>query len=130
MEDFFSILVLILLFLVIVFLIGRHLFCWYWKINARVSLLENISSSVRQINSQLDSNKQLLDAINNLNTSLASIGLDITDIKKLSDAKSYVPTSLANQIEDLSNSTEVVHLTDGINLGNEYVVVQDELPEI
>lgn len=38
-----------LVFLVVVFLIFREFFCWYWKINRIVSLLEDISGSLARM---------------------------------------------------------------------------------
>lgn len=54
-PEFFSIphpmleIIFALLAFVIVFLLLREFFCWYWKINERISLLEQIKKSLEQI---------------------------------------------------------------------------------
>ncbi len=41
-----------------IFLVGRELFCWYWKVNRIISLLESIDSKLKSkdthINDDLD----------------------------------------------------------------------------
>jgi len=42
-----------------VFLLIRELFCWYFKINKRVSLLSDIKDELIQANKYANSNKEL-----------------------------------------------------------------------
>ena len=41
----------VLVILVLFFLLGRELICWYFKINKRVYLLEEILDEIKQQNS-------------------------------------------------------------------------------
>lgn len=52
MDDIKSIVYTVLIFLVIsflLFLILRAFYCWYWKINKRISLLEEQNSILKEI---------------------------------------------------------------------------------
>ncbi len=46
-PDFISGILLAVLIAIIVFLVLRELVCWYWKINRRVGLLEDIHRSLQ-----------------------------------------------------------------------------------
>jgi hypothetical protein len=44
--------------LVLIFLILRFFWCWYWKINRRVALLEKMSHTLTAILSELEKQRQ------------------------------------------------------------------------
>ncbi len=46
-PDFISAILLTVIIAIIVFLVLRELVCWYWKINRRVGLLEDIHRSLQ-----------------------------------------------------------------------------------
>lgn len=54
---------------VVIFLILREFFCWYWKINERTDLLESINNKLSAINSKLSA----LNAMPNLKESGESV---------------------------------------------------------
>lgn len=41
-----SLSIVVLVFALIFFIVGRELICWYWKINKTVALLERIAESL------------------------------------------------------------------------------------
>jgi uncharacterized membrane protein YcjF (UPF0283 family) len=45
--EYFAYLALIVVVIVVLFLLFRELFCWYWKINERVSLLKEIRDTLQ-----------------------------------------------------------------------------------
>jgi len=46
MEEMFGFTIGTILIVLVVFLICREIVCWYWKINKRISLLENIDKNL------------------------------------------------------------------------------------
>ncbi len=46
MEEFVIIFIIVL---IVIFLIARQFWCWYWKINARMNELEKINENLEQI---------------------------------------------------------------------------------
>ncbi len=50
MEELVIILIIVL---IIVFLVARQFWCWYWKINTRISQLEKINENLEQIKALL-----------------------------------------------------------------------------
>ena len=52
-EDWFY-LFIFLVFCVIIFLLLREFFCWYWKINERISLLKDIKKRLEFSKLHLD----------------------------------------------------------------------------
>jgi len=48
-SDFISGIVAALLIFIALFFIFRHVVCWYWKINERVKLLEDIKMLLQDI---------------------------------------------------------------------------------
>lgn len=46
MEEFIIIFIIVL---IVIFLIARQFWCWYWKINARMNELEKINENLEQI---------------------------------------------------------------------------------
>ena len=52
-------LIVFAIFIVATFLLLREVFCWYFKINKRVSLLSDIKDELIQANKYANSNKEL-----------------------------------------------------------------------
>lgn len=52
MQDSSAFLVVVLVTLV-VFLIGREVVCWYWKINKSIALQESILIELKKVNHEL-----------------------------------------------------------------------------
>ncbi len=46
MEEFVIVFIIVL---ILIFLIARQFWCWYWKINARMNELEKINENLEQI---------------------------------------------------------------------------------
>jgi hypothetical protein len=51
--------VIVIIVFVILFLIGREIFCWYCKINERISLQNNTNELLQQILSKMISNDEV-----------------------------------------------------------------------
>jgi hypothetical protein len=49
----FTLVLTTLVIILIAFLIGRELVCWYWKINRSIQLLEGILAELKQSNGKL-----------------------------------------------------------------------------
>ena len=47
MEEMFGFTIGTILIVIVIFLLCREIVCWYWKINKRISLLENIDENLR-----------------------------------------------------------------------------------
>ena len=61
MNDAFGLLLVSIVILVVVFLILREFWCWYWKINVRVNLLTEQNTLLREIASALRGGKNRYD---------------------------------------------------------------------
>ena len=51
MEEFVIVFIIVL---ILIFLIARQFWCWYWKINARMNELEKINENLEQIKGLLN----------------------------------------------------------------------------
>ncbi len=49
MEGFIAAIIVLFIVLIIIFLVTRQFWCWYWKINIRISELEKINENLEQI---------------------------------------------------------------------------------
>ena len=52
-DEFYMFVAMIVVICVVIFLILRAFFCWYWKINRRVDLLEKQNALLEEILAQL-----------------------------------------------------------------------------
>lgn len=52
-AEFYMFVAMIVVICVVIFLILRVFFCWYWKINRRVDLLEKQNALLEEILAQL-----------------------------------------------------------------------------
>jgi len=48
---------LVIVVLLIIFLVGREIVCWYWKINRGVELMEEILIELKKANEKSSTNK-------------------------------------------------------------------------
>lgn len=58
MEEFIIIFIIVL---IVIFLIARQFWCWYWKINARMNELEKINENLEQIKELLIQENTMLN---------------------------------------------------------------------
>ena len=61
MEEFVIVFIIVL---ILIFLIARQFWCWYWKINARMNELEKINENLEQIKGLLIHENIMLNAYN------------------------------------------------------------------
>ena len=57
--EFYMMVAAIIAICVVIFLILRTFFCWYWKISRRVRLMEEQNALLREIVDQLRSNNHI-----------------------------------------------------------------------
>ena len=58
MEEFVIVFIIVL---ILIFLIARQFWCWYWKINARMNELEKINENLEQIKELLIQENTMLN---------------------------------------------------------------------
>jgi hypothetical protein len=66
MYNYGSIIIGIIVVLAILFLILREFWCWYWKINKRVALLEEQNEMLKIMNNNLLKNQEINNKISEL----------------------------------------------------------------
>jgi hypothetical protein len=66
MYNYGNIIIGVIVILIILFLILRKFWCWYWKINKRVVLLEEQNKMLETINNNLLKNLEVNNKISTL----------------------------------------------------------------
>ena len=62
--------IVVLVVVLLLFLVGRELVCWYWKINAGIALLQGISDSHKQYGIERD--KAIVNLLSEINEKLGA----------------------------------------------------------
>ena len=133
MGHLVTIIIIAVIVFVVIFLILREVNCWYWKINERISLMNEQNDLLRKlisgskypekvkvgpstekpIENQSEETKNYLAPKNEIQNKLSGISIEI--LNKLSSAKKY---KLERLIEDMGKSDIIVYHDNTVKLFN------------